>query len=401
MNIVVVTPFWPRHLGANGIVTYCDNLVNALKKQGHNVFVLANGGSGAGDGCIYVNRYKLSLFEKIWVKIGEFFSKGYYEYYFGSRSMLGGIRDIEKKHKIDVLEIEESFGWHYFLQKKVCFPVVMRLHGPHYVNGMIGDKVLTAADDNRLKREERAFKAARYVNSPSHWVLNSVQEKYRIKWPLQAVFSNPISLVKEDGCWSPSSYIKNQILFVGRFDAHKGGDIVVQAFAKVLNKIPDATLVFVGQDRGIELADGNKMYVNDAVDQYVAADKKASVNYLGLMNNEVIKELRRTSQLTVMASRNEIFGYTVVESLASAAPIIAPYVGGVKEIIENEVSGVFFQPLDVNELAEKIILLLSDPKKLASLSRCAYARCRENFSSFLVAEQAVEFYQKSISFYDS
>jgi glycosyltransferase involved in cell wall biosynthesis len=398
MNIIVFSPSWPKSVDANGIVTYCDNMVASLKKDGHRVFVLAaNKGDGVtGKDCVYIDDYKPSFADKVLSKVGEFFSVGFEQYYLGAKAILCGIRVIEKKAKIDILEMEESFGWHYFLQKRVTFPIALRLHGPHYINGTIGDKQLTARDFQRFKREERAFRAARYVNAPCRWVLNDAQKKIGIVWPVQTVFFNPISVLSQDECWSPSTYVKKQILFVGRFDAHKGGDLVIQAFAKVLAFDPDVKLIFAGPDRGVELPTGETLFVPDAIKKYIPSSQEGCVEYIGLADAEKVKSLRKKSHFTIMASRNENFPYAVIESLASAAPIIAANVGGIAEVFDDKVSGVFFEGSNIDDLAGKMIELLQDDRLLCDISVNAYDHCQSVFSPDLVVQQAISFYEQVI-----
>ena len=401
MNIIIFSPSWPKSVDANGIVTYCDNIVSSLRNNGHRVFVIAiNKAEGeAQEDCIYIDRYQSTFLDKIISKTVGFFSVGFERYYLGAKAILYCIREIEKNVKIDVLEMEESFGWHYLLQKKVSFPIAMRLHGPHYINGTMGNKVLTRQDFNRFKREERAFRAARYVNAPCRWVLDEPQKKFGIEWPVQAVFFNPITALNKSECWSPSSYIKKQLLFVGRFDAHKGGDIVIQAFAKVLAHDPGVRLVFAGPDKGVELSGRDVFFIDDAIRKYIPAHQKSCVEFVGLADSKKVQLLRQGSHITLMASRNENFPYTVIESLASAAPIIAANVGGITEVFDDGVSGVFFEGSNVDDLADKIISLLSDDRLLNELSINAYKRCQSAFSSNLIAQQAISFYEQAIDDY--
>lgn len=398
MHIVILSPSWPRHGAANGIVTYCDSVVKSLKMQGHEVSVLARRRALDMDeseaASAYIEEYQPSTLEKIIGRIGEFFSPGFSQYYFGGKAILSGVRTIEKKKKIDVLEMEESFGWHYFLQKRVDFPVVMRLHGPYYINGPLSGEKLGALDYRRIKREERAFRAARYVNAPSNWVLEEPQKTYGIKWPFHMAFFNPIDPLPAEQCWSPSSYRPKQLLFVGRFDKLKGGDLVIEAFAKVLESDPDVTLVFAGPDKGVDLASGKRAFIQEAIEACLPKANVGRVQYIGLADADTIKSLRKQSHITLMASRSETLGYAVLESLAAAAPIVAPYVAGVCETFEDNVSGVFFEGGNSDDMAKKILVLLSDTKKVEMLSLAAYQRCQDVFSPTCIADEAIAFYRE-------
>lgn len=397
MNIVVFSPTWPKQGDANGIVTYCFNLVSALKSQGHNVYVLAmQVADDAGD-FVYPVTYTPSFIEGAWLKVCDYFSPGYSQYYLGAKAIVTGIKNVQKSHVVDIMEVEESFGWHYYIQKSVRFPVVMRLHGPHYVSAKASGEALQKADDCRFKREMKAFQAALYVNAPSQWVLDKVERECEIEWPVSTVFYNPIQPLSLDKCWSPESYNKNQILFIGRFDALKGGDTVLKAFARVLSEIPEAVLMFVGPDRGIRRLNNQSLYIDEAIDQFVPEGYRSQVQYLGLLEKEQIETLRQSSHLTVMASKSEVFGYTVLEALASGSPVIASCVGGVAEIIEDDQTGFFFESGSDSDLAKKILTLLNEDKVSQRVAKRGYERCKEHFSNETIATQAVEFYTRVVA----
>ena len=50
-----------------------------------------------------------------------------------------------------------------------------------------------------------------------------------------------------------------ELLFVGRFDNQKGGDILLAAFSKVFETAPNLTLNFVGPDFGVEVSPGHAL----------------------------------------------------------------------------------------------------------------------------------------------
>jgi len=54
-----------------------------------------------------------------------------------------------------------------------------------------------------------------------------------------------------------------RILFVGRFDRHKGGDLIIDAFGRVLANVPDARLWFVGPDRGYIDTNGRTWHIEE------------------------------------------------------------------------------------------------------------------------------------------
>lgn len=396
MNIVFFSPTWPKQGDANGIVTYCDNMVSSLRDLGHNVYVLAAQKGESSDDFVFSVEYQPSVLEKLWLKLCEYISPGYSQYYLGGKAIVAGIHEIQKQHDIDVMELEESFGWHYYVQNSVSFPVVMRLHGPHFITSAAVKNSFNREDLSRFKREKRAFQSAQYINAPSQWVLKKVREESRASWSACSVFYNPIEPLAKEACWSPVHYKNNQILFVGRFDVLKGADTVLKAFALVLNSIPDATLVFVGPDRGMQAPDGKMLSVRDGIAQMLPREHQARVHYLGFLDKGQVEVFRRESHVTIAASRSEVFGYTVLESLASSAPIIASSVGGVPEIIIDGKTGVLFESGNSEQLAQEIVRLLNNKGFLQEIAANGYKHCVSNFSNANVVEKVAQHYSNVI-----
>ena len=401
MNIVLFSPSWPSGADANGIVTYCSHIVSGLRKRGHNVYVISPNVIKSKDANVYSLGLRLSLWQKFYCKIIGLLSKSHQQYYIMSRSIVATLNSIHKDVGIDVFEIEESFGWSYYVRNNVNFPVVLRLHGPHYINTSVENKQLTSADYFRFKNEKKAFENISYVSAPSSWVLDQVSEQFGQNWKVKKVFRNPISLVPPSLSWSFDDCVPYQILFVGRFDSLKGGEVVLQAFLQVLDIFPQSRLVFVGPDRGLELTDGSTIFVNEYIDKYFPPEKRNCVDFKGFLDKDSILTLRKESHLTVMASKSEVFPYAVLESLASSAPIIASKVGGVAELIEDGVSGVFFEKENTFQLYTKIIDLLNDESHLMALSSGARQQCEDHFTVDIVAEEAIDFYTESINDYAS
>jgi glycosyltransferase involved in cell wall biosynthesis len=87
---------------------------------------------------------------------------------------------------------------------------------------------------------------------------------------------------------------------------------------------------------------------------------------------------------------NESFGLVVVESLACNVPVIASMVGGIPEIIKENINGLFCFPESPNSLSECIMKFYSNPELLAQMS----INARESVSEFLNVDEWIEKYEK-------
>jgi glycosyltransferase involved in cell wall biosynthesis len=394
MNIVLFSPSWPLHGSANGITSYCSHIARGLNDAGHTVIIVTAELIGRADENVYQLTYKPGWITRAYLSLVEHFFKGYRQYYIYTRSILSTMNEIGKTTTIDIIEIEESFGWHYYLQNQLKCPVILRLHGPHFVNVANSQTTPNNFDRRRILREERAFKSAKYITAPSQWAINAVQNEYRIAPRLSEVIPNSIDLVKKDLRWNISSYTRLQILFVGRFDEVKGADILLEAFSHVLRSYPNATLYFAGPDIGITIK-AKKLYFDDYVNQLFTPQEQDNIKYCGLVSPGAISQLRRQSHITVLSSRHEVFCYAALEALAHCTPVIVSNVGGLTEVLDNS-SGVFFEPKNALDLSQKISALFEDEDRLQSLSKNGRLRCRSMFSNQRIALKSASNYQKVI-----
>lgn len=393
MNIVVVTPSWPQDGHPNGIVTYYTHLIPALIAMGHSVYIVTFRSSDQSDN-VQVIDYVPSFFEKLWCRAMDFFSVGYSQYYLGAKSIVDAIGKIKSKVVIDVVQMEDSFGWHYLVQQYFSFPIVMRLHGPYFLNSF--EKETTIRTKNRIKREERAFLAAQFVTSPSSDVLNRTKERYGQNWRRSKVIYNAMDVFDQKKQWDFKGAAFKQLLFVGRFDNHKGGDIVLHAFFKVRESMPEVRLIFIGPDKGLEES-GEILNVSQflAKHDYDSAYGE-SVQFLGQQGKQSIDAYRCRSHVTIVASRYETFGNVALEAIACGSPLVCADSGALPEIIQDGESGLLFESGNSEALAEKLTQLLISDELLLSISRGGLSRAESMFSPECSAAITAEYFESII-----
>ena len=94
-----------------------------------------------------------------------------------------------------------------------------------------------------------------------------------------------------------------------------------------------------------------------------------------------------------MASRYEIFGLALAESLAFGCPTIAPSVGGIPEILLGDRTGLLFEGGDASSLAARLLTLFENPQRAASLARAAAADVATRLSPDAVARDTAAYYE--------
>ncbi len=277
------------------------------------------------------------------------------------------------------LEIEKSFGLSYAISCLDLIPVVVRLHGPWFLNKRFEDK-------KRETLERRAIGIADAVTSPSDHVLNSVERHYGRKLKRTLTFANPI--VPPSRQWCTSNCDKNSLLFVGRFDRIKGGDLIIDAFGRLAEKNSQLKLTFIGPDHGI-----NKTNILEYARTRLPSNAFSRLTYTGKLSTDEIAALRPEHFVTICASRSEVFPYTVLEAMAFGCPVVASDVGGIPELIRSGENGMLFESQNGERLVSTIQSLLDNPQLAEKLGRAARLSAEEYRPEAMAASVANHYEQ--------
>jgi len=142
--------------------------------------------------------------------------------------------------------------------------------------------------------------------------------------------------------------------FVGRLVEGKGVDCFLKAASKIVNKKPSVKFLIVGSG---PLETGLK-------DMATELGISKNVIFTGWRDDiyDIISCFDALIQPTTTFP--ESFGNTILEAMTLSKPVIASRVGGSDEIVIDGKTGFTVEPGDVEQLAEKIIILLNN-KKLA------------------------------------
>ena len=151
-----------------------------------------------------------------------------------------------------------------------------------------------------------------------------------------------------------------KVVFAGAMYYHRGLDVLLETIPLVIEKIPDAKFVLLGS--------GTEM---DKLKEIVSKNKlDNSVEFKGWIERERIPENIADAsigigplRLTEVTSR--ALPIKVLEYMAVSLPIIAQNGTLPVDVLENEKNGYFIE--NANDLSEKIILLLNQPKKVESM----------------------------------
>jgi glycosyltransferase involved in cell wall biosynthesis len=224
----------------------------------------------------------------------------------------------------------------------------------------------------------RVFGAATAVLPWSTWVRQSLIADYGV--PLNRIEVIPPGVDLDR--WQPAEErapadgnVPLRILFVGGDMHRKGGDILIQAYRAL--RTSAATLT-----PACEL---------HLVTRSPAPMGEGMVAHHGLRpNTPELIAVFRSCDLFVLPTEAEAFGIAAVEAAAAGLPAIVTDVGGLTDVVVDGETGFLMRPGDVQTLAARLRLLVSDPGLRLRLGRAARARAEARFDARRNAARIVE-----------
>ncbi len=141
---------------------------------------------------------------------------------------------------------------------------------------------------------------------------------------------------------------------VGQLTPRKGQLELIEAFAEVADKLPNAILFVVGS----ALFNRDEEYGARLVRTAASLGIEKHVRFLGARDD--VPELMRAFDVMVVNSHEEPFGLSVLEGLASGTAMVGTDVGGNPEMITHGVNGLLTPKGNRNVLAFTLLTLLRD-----------------------------------------
>lgn len=173
------------------------------------------------------------------------------------------------------------------------------------------------------------------------------------------------------------------IIHISNFRQVKRVPDVILAFEKIQEQIP-SKLLLVGDGPEVTV-------INKLVREKNLTDR---VLFLGKQDN--LEELYSISDLKLLLSEKESFGLVLLEAMACGVPCIGTRVGGIPEVIVDGDTGFLCNLGNIEEIADKSIMLLSDPLLHETMVKNSLTRVREVFDSSKIVSQYEHIYYETL-----
>jgi glycosyltransferase involved in cell wall biosynthesis len=234
------------------------------------------------------------------------------------------------------------------------------------------------------KRKQNAWNESNLtVVTPSRWLAQQVRESSLLGKKQVEVIPNGL----DTDAFRPRSRLegiqklglnreKDYFLFGASYQTtRKGGDLLEKALINLRGRSNIVALVF-----------GNAGIRDDSYE--------IPIRHLGWLPENRLQLVYSTADATIVPSRQEAFGQTASESLASGTPVVAFDATGLQDVVDHKKTGYLSDPFDPDDLANGINWVLANQDRNKRLSQGARAAAQDRFAIETVVRQYQNLYKK-------
>lgn len=378
MNIAIFASAFYPHFG--GVEEVCRNLALEYKRRGHGVVVLTarHPASLPADETVQgIDVYRLAWEMPNGSPPGMArFARCY------PADMAATVR-LLRQQNIDLIHVHclSANGFYALGAARLTgLPLVVTTHGERTMDaGKLYQKSVTANWTFK-----RLMARAAYVTACSEQTLGDARQF--IGSPLtgksRAVYSG-FSPEEFDAGQTPYPHPRPYLFAIGRVVPQKGFDVLIDAYARLYARVPDAPDLLIAGD-GAERENLQKR-----VGELGLTDR---VHLIGFADRPKTVSLFRGCEMFILPSRQEPQGIVSLEAMACGKPVVASHVGGVPEVVQDGITGLLVPRENADALAGAIESLLADPEKARTLGEAGRARAVSLFTWPRIADQYFEIY---------
>ncbi|MBM7618021.1 1,2-diacylglycerol 3-alpha-glucosyltransferase [Weissella uvarum] len=384
MNIGLFTDtYFPQ---VSGVATSIKTLKEQLEAQGHQVYIFTSTDPKVTKETVEPHIYRFSSVPFVWFKDRRMTYRG------GIQAL-----QIAKELNLDIVHTQTEFSLGMigkFVARQMHIPIVHTFHTNY-------EDYLHYLANGKLIKPGGVAVIARYflhgmtgIIAPSKQTYDTLED-YKITAPI-AIIPTGVK-THHDASEDHSSELYQKlgidpsnpiVVSIGRVAFEKNIDDVLTAFAQVLEQVPDAKFVIVGDGPARESLE------QQAIDLGI----QASVIFVGEVQHDEVYSYYRLGDVFASASVSETQGITFIESITAETPVVAmrsDYMDGI--VCDESIGSLVDRPED---MAQPIIKYLKAKKAGVTLGTPdARESLLHEIDEVTFGKRIADFYKEALSIY--
>jgi len=301
------------------------------------------------------------------------------------------LKKLFNRIKPDLIEVQDWQGPIAFWPQ-INIPILTRFHGSvSFFQNELHKK--TSPLSSFL--EKKSITRSNYYCAVSNYVMSKTRDIFQLRGIQSPVIYNFIEI--NDRKFDFQDRRIREVIFFGTLTPKKGIISLVKAWKQVLDTLPDARLHIYGKDGKTD--DGSSMK-DFLIGQLNDFQKKRIVFYGHISHSDLLNEMA-TFPIAIFPSYSEAFSFAPLEAMSARCATIYSKRASGPELIEHGKDGFLIDPEDINDIAEKLLILLSIPNVCNNLAIAGYEKVKKYFSKDHILEQNLKFYDEIVKNWNS
>jgi N-acetyl-alpha-D-glucosaminyl L-malate synthase BshA len=291
--------------------------------------------------------------------------------------------EISQHFQLDVLHV------HYAVPHATAAILARAMlspeHQPRIVTTLHGtDTMLLGRDHGYIAAIRHALKNSDAVTVVSEFLKEETERLLPIDHPIEVIhnFFSPRPVQRSRAEVRRELGVNDEVLLFhsSNLRSVKRVDLLLEAVARIRSRNTFKLLILAGED---------------------FAPFESEVRRLGLANcvivrNKIteIEDYLQAADLGVFTSELESFGLSILEGMCFGCPSVAMRVGGIAEVIDDNVTGLLTPFGDLDAYVKAVETLIEDYDRRIAFGNAAKRSARERFSADIIVSEYENLYRR-------
>lgn len=300
--------------------------------------------------------------------------------------------DFACRWQPQLLHVHHSTLWTWAagLQRHLGVPVVKTIH---VLQAVLDEQRGVSEPTRTRQQQEQALAEADRVLAPSRACAEDLLRRYpavRDRLRVTPLGIDPSPAADAAVAARRISLPPPQVLHVGRFDAIKGTDLLLEMIPRVLEREPSARFVIAG---GVPANARSERRWHRQWQAMATPAARARCELTGWLSPLEREALAGRSALLVAPSRYETFGLAVLEAMQFGLPVIATATGALSELVNHD-TGRPVPAGNAAALTDAVVELLQAPRHARTLGLAGAEKVRNRHLWIHTIQALTEVYRE-------